>query len=92
MDEHNPLSQAAYRDGRGTTEQVFAMKLLAEKAVTSSDYTTYILMMDMSKAFDTVSKPTLINDLKHILMSDELHFIKLLIQNVQLSVKIKGRT
>ena len=92
LDEHIPLSQAAYREGRGTTEQVFAMKLLAEKAVTSSDYTTYILMMDMSKAFDTVSRPTLINDLKQILMSDELHLIKLLIQNVQLSVKIKGRT
>ena len=30
-----PLSQAAYQVGRSTTEQVFAIKLLAEKAITS---------------------------------------------------------
>ena len=47
-------SQAAYRRGRSTTEHVFAAKILAEKAIASVDYTIYILLFDMSKAFDTV--------------------------------------
>lgn len=80
--------------GRGTTEQVLTMKLLAEKAITSCDYTTQILMMDMSKAFDTVrrSRPTIIEDLKAILNEDELHLIKILIKAVKLAVRIENKT
>ena len=33
-----PLSQAAYRSGRGTSEQVLTMKLMTEKAVTTPGY------------------------------------------------------
>ena len=39
-----------------TRSVVFSMKLLAEKAITSSDYKIYILLLDMSKAFDTVNR------------------------------------
>lgn len=92
MNNHIPLSQAAYRSGRGTTEQLFAMKILAEKAITSCDYQTCILMMDMSKAFDTVRRSQIIEDLKQVLEPDELHLIKILIKDVQLSVKINGQT
>ena len=49
-----PLSQAAYQRGRSTTEQVYAIKSICEKALTSSDYTFHLLLHDMSKAFDTV--------------------------------------
>ena len=38
MKEKIPLSQAAYQQGRSTTEQVFTFKVLAEKAITSEDY------------------------------------------------------
>ena len=42
-----PLDQAAYQEGRSTTERgFFPMKLLAEKAITSSDYKIYILILD----------------------------------------------
>ena len=33
-----PVTQAAYSPGRNTTELVFAFKLLAEKAISSSNY------------------------------------------------------
>ena len=36
-------------------------------------------MMDLSKAFDTVKRNTLMSDLEEILQQDELHIIKLLI-------------
>ena len=48
-----PKDQAAYQKGRGTTEQVFALKTLVEKAITSQNYNIIITMIDMSAAFDT---------------------------------------
>ena len=67
IDTEIPPSQAAYRQGRSTTEHVFATKMLAEKAITSQNYTIYLLMLDMSKAFDTVDRSMLIDDLKNII-------------------------
>ena len=63
-----PYDQAAYQAGRSTTEQVFAAKVLIEKAITSSDY-----KLDMSKAFDTVDRKTLFENLEKILLREELH-------------------
>ena len=82
-----PKSQAAYQGGRSTTEQVFVFKSMAEKAIASNNYKTHILMMDMSKAFDTVKRNILISDLKMIMDDDEMHILKLLIDDVRLIVK-----
>ena len=38
LDNQIPVTQAAYRGGRSTTEHVFSFKILAEKAVTSKLY------------------------------------------------------
>ena len=51
-----PLSQEAYRAVRNTTEHVFTCNILAEKAIKSECYETTILLLDMSKAFETVKK------------------------------------
>ena len=67
-----PQSQAAYSEGRSTTELVFAFKLLAEKAITSENYEINLLMLDMSKAFDTIQRGTLFEDLKEILEPDRI--------------------
>ena len=83
-----PNSQAAYRPGRSTTEHVFAFKSLAEKVVTSSNYEIIIEMLDMSKAFDTIERGKLFEILKKILDEDELHLMKVLLQEVQLQVRI----
>ena len=87
-----PISQAAYQAGRSTTEHVFAIKILAEKAITSSDYHLHLLMLDMSKAFDTVNRPKLLEDLKQILEPDELHLMSILIKDVRLKVKVANNT
>ena len=83
-----PLSQAAYRRGRSTTEHVFTCKVLAEKAITSMDYEVTILLLDMSKAFDTVKRNMLMKQLKEILDEDELHIMKVLLTDVRLKVRI----
>ena len=82
-----PPSQAAYGKGRSTTEHVMAVKLLAEKAITSADYEIFILMKDMSRAFDTVNRKTLMTDLQSVLDPDELHIAKLLLKDVSLTVR-----
>lgn len=80
--------QAAYQSGRSTTEQVFAIKLLAEKAINASDYTIYILMLDMSKAFDTVDRNKLFEALEEVLLPEELHLLHILTNNVFIKVRV----
>jgi hypothetical protein len=86
------IDQAAYQPGRSTTEQVFAVKTLAEKAISSSDYTIYLLMLDMSKAFDTVSRGKLMKDLETILQPDEMHLMNILINDVKIHVRVGQET
>ena len=85
-----PVTQAAYKTGRSTTEHVFTFKCLAEKAIISKDYTLFLLMLDMSKAFDTVRRKTLIDDLEEVLTASELHIIYIMIKEVKLTVRIKS--
>ena len=83
-----PIEQAAYQKGRSTTEQVFTMKVLAEKAITSQDYSIFILLLDMSKAFDTVNRNYLMEHLEKILSKSEMRLIHLLVSGVKLRVRV----
>ena len=49
-------------------------------------------MLDMSKAFDTIQRGTLFEDLKGTLENDELHLIHLLLDDVQIAVKLENET
>ena len=80
-----------YSAGRSTTELVFTFKTLAEKAISSCGYEINLLMLDMSKAFDTIQRGTLIKDLKGVIDDDELHLIVLLLDKVNFSVKLEGK-
>ena len=85
---HIPSDQAAYQSGRSTTEQVFACKVLAEKAIISGKYDLHILLLDMSKAFDTVNRTKLFQILEEILLPEELHLFDILTNDVTLKVKV----
>ena len=67
---------------------MFANKVLAEKAITSSTYNIYLLLLDMSKAFDIVCRSKLLTDLQEVLEPDEMHMISVLISDVVLTVKV----
>ena len=80
-----PISQAAYRKNRSTTEEhVFATKLILKRRISSTDETAHLL--DMSQAFDSIQRNTLIEDLKNVLNQDELHLIRILL-DVKIAVK-----
>ena len=89
--EQIPIEQAAYQGDRSTTEQVFAIKMMAEKAITSSDYKVYILLLDMSKAFDRVNWKTLFEKLETILEPDELHLLSILTRTPKIKVKVNKK-
>ena len=91
IEQHIPQSQAAYQKNRSTTEHVATYKLLAEKALSSSDYELTIILMDLSKAFDTIHRATLLQDLSRIVEKDELHMLKILLTNIQYKVRC-GKT
>ena len=65
-----PIEQAAYEADRSTTEKVSAIKMLSEKAIISNNYNIYLLLLNVSKAFDTVGRGKLLKDLEEILEPD----------------------
>ena len=83
-----PNTQPAYQQGQSTTELVFSMKDLAEKAITSENYEIMLLLFDMSKAFDTVRRNELFKILKEVFDDDDLHMMKVLVEHFKLKVKI----
>ena len=91
MKGHISKDQAAYQKGRNTTKQVLCVKFLIEKAITSETYNLIIMMIDVSKAFDTVNQNTLLEKLETILDESEMRMVYLLIHNVKLKVRV-GRT
>ena len=83
-----PLSQASYRCGRSTSEHVFALRMLIEKAINCQDYNICVTLFDMSKAFDTISRPHIIKDLGKILDDDELRMFYILLYKMQYTVQV----
>ena len=92
MESRIPPDQAAYQKGRSTTEQVFCLKVLVEKAITSQDYKIIIMMIDMSKAFDTVNRKKLMELMEPLLDENEMRMMYLLIGGVELVVRIDKET
>jgi hypothetical protein len=87
VDNEIDCTQTAYRPGRSAIENIFSMKILCEKAVTATNAELHILMFDMSKAFDSVVRDILFDDLKKILKPDELHILQILLKDVTLQVR-----
>jgi hypothetical protein len=56
--------------GRGTTEHITAIKLLSEHATSSNHNQIHLLLLDMSKAFDSIDISMLLHDLESIAYHD----------------------
>ena len=90
LEEKIPKSQAAYQGGRGTAEQILSIKIIIEKAITSSDIYLYLDLLDMSKAFDTVNRKLLFEELENILKPDEMHILAILTNRPKITIKLEN--
>ena len=86
LDSAIPISQAAYRKSKSTTEHVFATKAIIVTIISSTDENVYLLLLNMGKALDSTRKNILVEDLKKALNQDELHLIR-----IMLDVKIVAK-
>ena len=80
-------SQAAYRPNRSTSNIIWAYKWIIAKTQ-SSQIRVYVTSIDMSSAFDTIRRDTLINIVKNFLDEDEVRMIQLLLSNTTLDIRI----
>ena len=55
LDAEIPPSKVAFRAGRNTTENAFHSKGIGGKGHHITNHSIYLLMLNMSKAFDTVN-------------------------------------
>ena len=85
-----PESQCGFRGGRATTDMIFTLRQLQEKAV-EQQQPLYIVFVDFSKAFDTVDRKTLWEVLKAYGCPDKLvKMIKLFHEDMSGKVTIGG--
>lgn len=80
------LEQVVSQSRRFTIEQVFTERALAEKAITSSDYISFIFMPDITKAFDSINRSNK-SYLEVGMTSSEMYMINILISHVALKVQ-----
>ena len=85
-----PADQSAYQPGRSTSEQVLATKLMAEKAINTNECQVFLALFDLSKAFDTVKRGLLFNELENILQPDEIHALSMLTNTPSIKVKVNN--
>ena len=79
---YHPLPLAAYQSRQSTTEQGFAIKSLAEKAINSDNNYIFIMLLDMPKSFETVNRKKLMEILEKILRKCEIHMTHIFIHAI----------
>ena len=65
---------------------------MIDKAITSCDYNIFTLLLDMSKAFDTVNRKTLLEELEKTSDPDEIHLLSILTNRPLISIHLDGET
>ena len=76
LDHETPITQAAYRKERSTTEPVFAAKMAIERTTNARNETLHLVPLDTSQAFDSIKRKDLIEHLQYTIAVDELHIMK----------------
>ena len=85
-------SQCGFRPGRSCTDAIFTVKMAARKRQ-EHDQETWILFLDLVKAFDRVPRDLLWIILAHSGVPEKLiDLLKTLHSNVQVNFKVTGET
>ena len=78
LDYETPLTQAAYRKERSTTEHVFAAKMAIERTTNARNKTLHLAPLHFS--FDSIKRKDLTENLQHTIAADELHIMKKMLE------------
>ena len=87
VDKYLSSSQSAYREGRSTSDVVWAHRWLCAKAQTFQGIKIYNTGIDMSSAFDTILRKELVQELETFLAEDEMRMIRVLLSDTKMIVK-----
>ncbi|GFR93923.1 RNA-directed DNA polymerase from mobile element jockey-like [Elysia marginata] len=87
--EYLSPSQSGFREGRSTSDIVWSHRWLVSK-IYAENIDFFITGIDMSSAFDTIDRHLLLNILKNIIREDEERIMRYLLNNTELSIKLKG--
>ena len=89
VDQYLSPCQSGFRSGRSTADAVYSYRWLAARCQRVKEDIA-ILGIDMSKAFDTISRPKLMNVLETIVNPDELHLIQCLLTDTTIKVRLNN--
>ena len=82
-------SQRAYTEGRSTADVMWSYRWILAK-VQEVAIRIFIVGIDMSSAFDTIDRNKLVEIVESFLDEDEARFIRRLLSNTTLEVRVKG--
>ena len=86
-----PHTQSGFRRGRSTTDIVFTHRwFMARTARLQQEI--YITGIDMSSAFDTIDRSTMLNIAEEIFEQDECRMIRFLLSSTELEISLPGAT
>ena len=66
--------------------------MLVRRAITASDYTIYILLLDIPKAFNTFDSKKLFEYMEETLTPDKLHLLNILCRCPKVQNKVANKT
>ena len=87
VDEYLSQSQSAYRQGRSTSDIVFAHRLITAKVQKYQGTEVFITGIDMSSAFDTIHRHKLIDEIAQFKEEDELRMCRLLLSETSITIR-----
>ncbi|GFR77374.1 very-long-chain enoyl-CoA reductase [Elysia marginata] len=91
VEQYLSHSQSGFRPNRSTSDVAWTHKWLAAK-VNIENIAIKIAGIDMSAAFDTINRETLLKILEDIVNEDEHRIIRFLLSNTIIDTKIIGAT
>ena len=80
LDHETPIIQAVYRKKMSITEHVVAGKMAIEQTTNERNETLHLVLLNMSKAFDSIKRKELIEHLQDYIAADELHIMKKMLE------------
>ena len=88
LDRYTGPTQSAYKRGRSCGDIVWSQRILTS-VVLRKHWSYHRMSIDMSSAFDTISRETVLNVLDDAgCTSDEIRMVRLLLSNTVLKVKV----